>query len=244
MDEQIKKIITTYTGIAADEISGTVKIDKSAFVSSIHVHRFYAALAQAGYSIENYQTVKTVDDLIQRMNGNTSLEQLSNSGVNSFAAGDDSSTSQAVGIDMEAVAEMPLTGDFREHAFYTSNFSSSEIAYCILQPSPYESFAGLFAVKEALVKADGSFKSKPFHQIIVQHSQEGKPEFPGYNVSISHTNALAVAVVVKQITQTNNIAQEFSGSPGKGNAQTNWSLIIAVLALLTGITALLLYLRS
>lgn len=100
----------------------------------------------------------------------------------------------AIGIDIEEVAALPRAVDFRKDEFYTMNFTARETAYCILQPDPYASFAGLFAAKEAMVKADASIRDRSFHLLEISHSPEGKPLTPGFSISISHANGMAVAV--------------------------------------------------
>jgi phosphopantetheinyl transferase (holo-ACP synthase) len=102
---------------------------------------------------------------------------------------------------------MPVTNDFREDIFYTMNFSTTEISYCILQTNPYASFAGLFAAKEAIVKADNRFKTIEFKNIPVQHLSNGKPFHEGFNISVAHTGEIAVAVAVS-ILQNNNVLKE------------------------------------
>jgi hypothetical protein len=39
----------------------------------------------------------------------------------------------SVGIDIENIASLPKTNDFRTEGFYIDNFGEKEIAYCILQ---------------------------------------------------------------------------------------------------------------
>ncbi len=102
-----------------------------------------------------------------------------------------------IGIDIEQISLMPPSSDYREDHFYTSNFSPSEIAYCILQPDTAASFAGLFAAKEAIVKADNSYLKRDFNSIKIDHLPNGKPTFPSFSISISHTAQIAVAVAVR-----------------------------------------------
>jgi phosphopantetheine--protein transferase-like protein len=102
-----------------------------------------------------------------------------------------------LGIDIEAIASLPVTHDFRKEEFYKMNFTAAEIAYCVLQPDPYASFAGLFAAKEAIVKASGDYRNKTFNAIEISHSSEGRPIHPGFNLSVSHTAGLAVGVAVR-----------------------------------------------
>ena len=91
------------------------------------------------------------------------------------SSGNTDQTGAGIGIDAEEISLMPATNDFRDHEFYTMNFAAAEIAYCILQPDSRASFAGLFAAKEAIVKADNSYKNKPFHTIFIDHLPGGKP---------------------------------------------------------------------
>jgi hypothetical protein len=76
------------------------------------------------------------------------------------------------------------------------NFTPSEIAYCVLQPDPYASFAGLFSAKEAIIKADGRLRSRSFNSIGITHGSEGEPLYPGFHLSISHAGGVAVAVAI------------------------------------------------
>ena len=129
---------------------------------------------------------------------------------------------------------LPISNDFRNEGFYTDNFSEKEIAYCILQPNAYASFAGLFAAKEAIVKANNYNKNTKFNQLIIIHNTQGKPTFEGANISISHTNDSAVAVAVLIENNTTTLVKEVA-------ANTTYSittLIIAGFALLVAIIAL------
>lgn len=101
-----------------------------------------------------------------------------------------------IGIDIEAIASLPETHDFRKTEFYKMNFAPAEIAYCVLQPDPYASFAGLFAAKEAIVKAKGDYGGMEFNRIEIGHSEAGRPTHPGFNLSVSHAAGVAIAVAV------------------------------------------------
>ena len=102
-----------------------------------------------------------------------------------------------VGIDIEDIMNMPVATDYREERFYTDNFTSKEISYCILQADPRASFAGKFSLKEAIIKADNSYKSVPFKEIEILNDSQGKPIFDGFALSISHTRNQSVAVAIK-----------------------------------------------
>jgi len=201
MEEKIKEIVSIYTKIPVDQIGSSTVIDRTAVSSSIVLHRMYAKLSEQGFSVTDYWDVKNFGGLLQRVNGQSnSTDEISVSVQASVAdRATDNHQDSGIGIDIEETDAMPRTNDFREDVFYKMNFSSSEIAYCILQPDPYASFAGLFAAKEAIVKADNSFKIKGFSNIVIEHTEAGKPIFIDFNLSISHTRTTAVAVAIRAV---------------------------------------------
>ena len=196
MEEKIKTIVSGYLKMPAASITADTLVDRSVVSNSIVLHRMYAKLAEEGVRIENYIDIKNFGELMSRANGNAAISPVH---VPIPYANGIEKKGGSAGIDIEEVAALPRTNDFREEEFYKMNFAPSEIAYCILQPDPYVSFAGLFAAKEAIVKADNSFRSRPFHTIVITHEAEGKPAFGDFSLSVSHTNNLAVAVAVRAV---------------------------------------------
>jgi len=156
-------------------------------------------------------------------------------------------TAQAgVGIDLEEVAGLPRTHDFRKEEFYKMNFTAGEIAYCILQPDPYASFTGLFAAKEAIIKADGRYRNKRFNEIEIGHSAEGKPLFPGLELSISHAGTMAVAVAASAAgSGTPVLTTPLSAGPARAaSGKSGLILGLATLALLlSGIALVLIFIH-
>ncbi|MEG1499801.1 MAG: holo-ACP synthase [Clostridia bacterium] len=89
-------------------------------------------------------------------------------------------------------------------------FSALEIDFCRNKPRPIESFAGIYAAKEAFLKAVGIGISKMdvFLDIEVLHEESGRPflqisgdckEFvlgKSVDVSISHEKEYAIAVCI------------------------------------------------
>lgn len=237
MEDQVKDIISRYTKIPVDQINQHTLIGRTAVASSIVLHRMYAQLATDGFAAENYAGIKTYGDLLAALN-KTSITALSTTAVPvyQYSAQEQSNT---IGIDIENISNMPPVNDFRLAEFYTMNFSPAEIAYCILQPDPYASFAGLFAAKEAIIKADNAYRSSPFNSIIIDHLPSGKPVYPGFRLSISHTNDLTIAVAVKNSDFSATGHSHSIASTG-GNALL--LTFTAMAALLLSLLSLLLFL--
>jgi len=245
MEQKIKEIVATFIRVPAEQIGPGTPIDRSAVNSSILLHRMYARLAEEGLVVENYAAVKVFSDLSQPA-ANRERGQDNQGAETSFSAISytGATTPASVGIDIEEIAALPRTTDFRKEEFYRMNFTPAEIAYCILQPDPYSSFAGLFAVKEAIVKADESKRNSNFNTLEIQHSPEGKPLYPHYGVSISHAGGMAVAVVARvhgmsEATASPAVPVLQTGPFVRQKTSSSW---IAWLALLISVLALLIVL--
>jgi phosphopantetheine--protein transferase-like protein len=191
MEEKIKEIVSTYIRVPADQIGVGTPIDRTVLQSSILLHRMYARLGEEGVVVDDYAGIKVFGDLIKKQGGMTTWTAMPVQPQHG-----DGAVTPGIGIDIEEVAALPRVADLRKESFYAQNFTPGEIAYCILQADPYESLAGLFAAKEAIVKADGQYRNRPFHTIMISHSPEGRPVFPGMGLSISHAAGMAVAVAL------------------------------------------------
>ena len=195
MDE-LKKIIATFVKKDPSEIDDHTLINKRVIAGSILVHRMYAAINNAGYSVKDYNDINTYGALLARLNGTSvspsyiapNLTQIYSPAIQTVPKG--------IGIDIENISGFPNATDFREDSFYKLNFSMQEISYCILNGKPLESFAGMFSAKEALCKANEQIRNIPFNLIEIKHDDNGKPTYPGYSISISHTDQFAIAIAI------------------------------------------------
>ncbi|MGO8757355.1 MAG: 4'-phosphopantetheinyl transferase superfamily protein [Terracidiphilus sp.] len=160
-----------------------------------------------------------------------------------------------VGIDLEPIAALPAASDYWEDEFYKSTFTAREIAYALLQPSPQETFAGIWCAKEALRKADPTLAQAAWTALEVIHDGSGKPSMAVNGrplegaLSVSHSGGMAVAVFVAgEPGQTGPApvdpvqAAPSTGKPGESTAEVDrrggWSTAIALVALLISIAAL------
>ena len=201
---KLKKRLAAFLGIGPAEVTSSTVIDRRAVKGSIMVHRMYSILAREGFDIPGGKPYATFGDLVRALSGgktNPEDDSVADKSLLSMPQILDisvlNSISLAVGIDIEMVANMPIVNDFREDSFYRQNFSEREIAYCILQQEPRQSLAGKFCAKEAIIKADNSWKNTPFNQIEILNSADGNPRFKGFSLSISHTPDYAIAIALK-----------------------------------------------
>lgn len=104
-----------------------------------------------------------------------------------------------IGIDIQARSSMPEATDFRTDRFYASNFSPRELAHCIQQGDPLSSLAGIWAAKEAILKAGAAVRDSTgcLATVEISHLVDGSPQFPNCLISISHDHGVAVAVCIR-----------------------------------------------
>ncbi len=115
----------------------------------------------------------------------------------------------AVGIDIESCQTLPASADPWSDSFYRENFTAAEIAYCVRQADPRLAFCGLWSAKEAAFKCGGKIAKLAPREIEIVHEPGGQPRlrlpnesaqaaFGDYQVSISHSTGMAIAVCVKR----------------------------------------------
>lgn len=119
---------------------------------------------------------------------------------------------RGVGIDMVAVKRFEELSFEAEQSFYEKKFTVQEIGYCLKKANPAESFAGIFAAKEAYIKVKG-LELENLSEIEVRHAPNGKPNLfyegtldESVCVSISHDGGMAVAVCCEIGDNIDNVA--------------------------------------
>jgi len=242
MEEKIREIVSVFIKVPAAQIGENTPVDRKALQSSILLHRMYARLGEEGIVVDDYAGIKVFGDLLRRQGASGEPAAVSFSGMH--PQNGDGSGTPGIGIDMEEVAGLPHVADLRTESFYTQNFTPAEIAYCILQSDPYASLTGLFAAKEAIVKADGPYRGRSFQTMEIGHTAEGKPVFPGFGLSISHAGGMAVAVAIRDGAGAAQQASALSGpqapAPAGKSVSTAWitwmALLLAAAALLVALT--------
>ena len=107
-----------------------------------------------------------------------------------------------VGIDVQYSSEFfqNVSIDLKTNDEITSLFTQKEIAYAETRIDPKLTLVGLFSLKEAMFKAGlVDERANNFSELEITHDSNGKPIFPGYQLSISHSKNLVVAVAVQSV---------------------------------------------
>lgn len=199
--KNIKEIISKFINLDINDINESTIIDKRAVKGSILIHRLYSELSSIGIDISNPKSIATYGDLLKQLDieknqdttkGITNLHSIQKNVENNFIKG--------IGIDIEKVSKLPSSSDFRSDNFYIENFTSKEISHCILNENPYQSFASLFSLKEAIFKSNNSIcKSRKFNNIEITHNINGAPELDGFLLTTSYSDDIVVSVAISLI---------------------------------------------
>ena len=116
----------------------------------------------------------------------------------------------STGVDITDISRISDLIERLGDRFLKRVFTDAEIRYCNSKAAPPQSYAARFAAKEAVFKAVGTGLVKGFswHDIEVVNDEAGKPIIQLYHktarllagkrlhLSLSHTNKLAIAMVV------------------------------------------------
>ena len=102
----------------------------------------------------------------------------------------------SIGIDLVAVKKFKKIKK-SDHSAWRHVFTDQEWGYAFGDSHSAEHLAGMFAAKEAAMKASGKVGVEHMKTFEVRHTVAGAPVIKkkGYQVSISHDQAYAVAVV-------------------------------------------------
>jgi phosphopantetheine--protein transferase-like protein len=240
MEKNIQEIYSKLSG--GKQITSEEQTISKGDFNSIMIDRFKAELSKMGISWngENIQ----VKNLIPGINP-VAVSEKSNGVVRdtTITKNNFSSTDLSVGIDIQNIGELPESSDFWEDVFYKTKFKPEEIGYCVKKENVRQSFAGIYAAKEALIKCDNKLN---WDDIIILHDENNKPECDGFVISISHSGENAVAVAIKNtgsisanennFKTQNNIAETISSNANKPQSKNYGAFYF------TAILAIIIYL--
>ena len=101
----------------------------------------------------------------------------------------------SLGNDIQLVAELFPDDESLESIKLEKIFTKYEITYARATNNPKATLAGLFSLKESLVKAGASYGT--YLDLEISHDNNGAPIFYGFLVSISHSGNYATSIALK-----------------------------------------------
>jgi phosphopantetheine--protein transferase-like protein len=249
-EEQLREIVRHFLQLSAEDLTAATPLNGS-LSGSIGRARLDAALrSKLGFSKPEVYSIATYGQLADAICGFD---------TDTHDSGGDrprvretplvrparAANHHDVGVDIESIRNLPEATDYWESPFYKSHFTKVEIAYCMLQPKPLETFVGLWSAKEALRKTAQKWANLEWQAIEVAHDPEGSPYLvvggvdlrPEYSASISHTSEFSIAVVVRMSQAETQRGMPIAGppqtTPTEKRSPAKWMRPISVLLLLT-----------
>jgi hypothetical protein len=141
------------------------------------------------------QTRFTIASLLEGKSALVQITPVAADGSPPASGGAGLHSSKGLGLEIENIAALPDAEDYSLHEFFRSNFTPSEIAYCIRQPAVKAAFQGLLAAKRAIIKSGAASDSPDGPRSVeIGFDGEGRPSYPGCVLSISDTGTMAAAV--------------------------------------------------
>ncbi len=109
---------------------------------------------------------------------------------------------KGVGIDIVKVDRIKKMKEVYGVKFLNRIYSRRELEYSLRLSRPFETLAGKFAAKEAIIKASGI--KLPFKKIEILNNSTGAPftNIPNTKISISHEKEYAIAIAITEEEQT------------------------------------------
>lgn len=185
MNDEILKRFNVLLG----QESNAVDLDR---LSSAQKARFISWLRENNLSIsETTQEIETRPELTSTFQSNDENVSI---GINGN------------GVDIQFIPELfpSKVDDLKSDPEILRIFSRREIAFAETKRKPTETLAGIFSAKEAIIKSGfPGMSNSDLNNIEILHGEDGRPEFPGYALSISHSNEYTIA-----IAQKNEVVQE------------------------------------
>ena len=131
------------------------------------------------------------------------------------------------GVDIQKISE--FFPDIEEFSKNDSNllgiFTKTELSYAESKSSTRETLAGIFAAKEAIFKCN-NIEKRNWSDIELKYN-DGKPEYKGYTISISHSGEYAIAIAIKEVKsiELNDTIPEPNKEIGKNDLDKKSSII-------------------
>src|ERR1700726_4142515 len=140
----------------------------------------------------------TIASLLEGKSALVQITPVAADGSPPASAGAGLQGSKGLGLEIENIAALPDAEDYSLHEFYRANFTPSEIAYCIKQPTVKAAFQGLLAAKRAIIKSGAASDSPDGPRSVeIGLEDDGRPTYPGCLLSVADAGTIAAAVCLR-----------------------------------------------
>lgn len=218
LEAQLKEQVADLLSMSSEAVTSATSLDSPRFRSSAGAMILQSVIRSVTGKTLSTVGVRNFGELVERATGEVVVDSSPSTGeVSAPILVSDSLTSpggsgfgaMSCGVDIEDVATMPDCPDFWSHDFYTTNFTSEEIAYCVTHPEPRVHFAARWCAKEALKKSSTGYMSlspadiqvvrHPAGNVSLQVRVAGEWRDTRTALSLSHTEHSAIAMVILQV---------------------------------------------
>tara|TARA_Y100000992_G_C21170715_1_gene445738 strand:- start:44 stop:727 length:684 start_codon:yes stop_codon:yes gene_type:complete len=215
--DKAKEIIAHFLKIHPNEINEDTIMDYNTVPSSVMLIRMYTTLAENNYIINDISEIITYRDfkanLVKskkdNLHNNISFKENNSLEFDKLGKNKDL---LLIGVDIENINDVISNNSLDSDQFLSQNFTQNEIEYCKKKYNPQKSFAGLFSLKESIVKADNSHINLPFSAIEINHDKNNKPYYKDFFLSVSHNDTYVFTIAIKLsnlLMQKINMNQNF-----------------------------------
>ena len=248
-NDKVRSVVARFFGVPEGEMTESFSFPTSRLHGSVGRATLHAAIKRiAGIDLPAAFSANTFGELLSPVAA-TPMEAASAPVV--VSAPVSAEPSAGIGIDIEHSDHLPTVTDPWSEPFYVENFTPAEIAYCLRQPDPKESFCGLWSAKEAVKKSGAEFLALRPLEIEITHDAAGRPVLLGGTagrlfreknclISISHSRGTSTAVCVAGLYPKGNQDRPADISPSSTSGVSAANFIL--LGLFLGVLNVILWL--
>jgi phosphopantetheine--protein transferase-like protein len=192
LKEGSKKYLTILLNRAVDEYTPIT-------LTSAQKSRFHSWLIEKQIKFDDSKLIKqfTLDELFDSSNGSYAGPSTKSDAAPGSLHGADLVSTGMVGVDMQSIDEMfpeALPCDLKSDQALSTIFTLKELSYAASKDNPRQTLTGIFAAKEAVLKASSFVRN--LNEIEILPDQNGRPICASHNLSISHSAEYAIAIAV------------------------------------------------
>lgn len=105
-----------------------------------------------------------------------------------------------IGIDIQNIDELfqNIEGDLKTNSDLINIFNEAELIYAESKKNTHDTLAGIFSLKEAIIKTGLVGNEIKLKDIVIEHNEDGKPIYKNFSTSISHSKNMVIAVAASK----------------------------------------------